>query len=55
MCIFSDYYVTLRAELHARITLALMNESGQLFAEITLSPKGESSRYPVKRSVGNHS
>lgn len=55
MCIFSYYYVTLRAELRARITLALMNESGQLFAEVTLSPKGERSRYPVKRGVGNHS
>jgi hypothetical protein len=47
MCIFSGYYVTLRAELHARITLALMNESGQLFTEVNIIP--ERRELPVPR------
>jgi hypothetical protein len=51
----SDYYVTLKAELHERLTLALLNESCLLFVTVTLSSKGDSNRYHVKRSVGNHS
>jgi hypothetical protein len=54
-CALPDCYVTLNAELHARLTLALLNESCLLFAAVTLSPKGDSYRYLVKRSVGNHS